>query len=139
MTMIDKQAREERGSAQREGVQTLEAPGALDDPYAKIDAGEVQLDGKDGLIQQLITAGLERGLQAELTEDVGHDRGDPEAWLRENSRNGNFVKMVASNSSSSRSSRESVYVCRLALLTRMSKPPSPSTASATSRLHQSGS
>lgn len=54
MTMIDKQAREERRKAQRQGVEALEASGALDDLYAKIDAGEVKLDGKDGLIQQLI-------------------------------------------------------------------------------------
>jgi len=97
MTMIDKQAREERGRAQREGVEALEASGALDDLYAKIDAGEVQFDGKDGLIQQLIRAGLERGLQAELTEHVGYDRGDPDAWLHANSRNGSFPKTVATS------------------------------------------
>jgi len=97
VTMIDKQAREERGRAQREGVEALEASGALDDLYAKIDAGEVQFDGKDGLIQQLIRAGLERGLQAELTEHVGYDRGDPDAWLHSNSRNGSFAKTVSTS------------------------------------------
>lgn len=61
MTMIDKQ---ERRRVQREGVEALEASGALDELYAMIDSGQVRLGGKDGLIQQLIKAGLERGLQA---------------------------------------------------------------------------
>ena len=97
MSMVDKRAREERRRAQREGVEALEASGALDEVYAKIDAGEVQLEGRDGLIQQLIKAGLERGLQAELTEHVGYERGDPEAGFYPNSRNGTFAKTVASS------------------------------------------
>ncbi len=97
MTMIDKQAREERRRAQREGVEALEASGALDDLYAMIDAGAVRLEGKDGLIQQLIKAGLERGLQAELTEHLGYEKGDPEAGLHPNSRNGSSAKTVATS------------------------------------------
>jgi transposase-like protein len=96
MTMIDKDARERRRREQREGADRLRESGALDDLFAKIDAGEVQLDGKDGLIQQLIKTGLERGLQAELTEHVGYEKGDPEAALHPNSRNGSFPKRVAS-------------------------------------------
>lgn len=84
-------------TTQREGVQALEASGALDDLYAKIDAGEVRLEGKDGLIQQLIKAGLERGLRAELTEHVGYEEGDPEASLYPSSRNGSFLKTVATS------------------------------------------
>lgn len=97
MNMIDKQAREDRRLAQKEGVAALEASGALDELYARIDAGEVQLDGKDGLIQQLIKAGLERGLQAELSEHVGYDKGDPEAAAFANSRNGFSPKTVATS------------------------------------------
>lgn len=97
MTMLDKQEREERRRAQREGVEALEASGALDDIYAMIDAGEVRLDGKDGLIQQLIKAGLEHGLQAELTGHLGYERGDPEAGLHPNSRNGASVKTVGTS------------------------------------------
>lgn len=97
MTMIDKQAREERRREQREGVKALEASGALDDLYALIDAGEVQLDGKDGLIQHMIKAGLERGLQAELTEHVGYEKGDPDAEVFPNSRNGSYPKTVATS------------------------------------------
>ena len=97
MSMIDKQSREDRRRAQREGVEALEASGALDDLYARIDAGEVRFDGRDGLIQQLIKAGLERGLQAELSEHLGYDKGDPDAAAFPNSRNGSFSKKVSTS------------------------------------------
>ena len=97
MSMIDKQSREDRRRAQREGVEALEASGALDDLYARIDAGEVRFDGRDGLIQQLIKAGLERGLQAELSEHLGYDKGDPDAAAFPNSRNGSSAKTVATS------------------------------------------
>ena len=97
MSMIDKQFREDRRRAQREGVEALEASGALDDLYARIDAGEVRFDGRDGLIQQLIKAGLERGLQAELSEHLGYDKGDPDAAAFPNSRNGSFSKKVSTS------------------------------------------
>ena len=76
MTVMDKLDREHRRRAQRDGVAALEASGALDDLYARIDAGDVQLEGRDGLIQHLIKAGLERGLQAELADHLGYDKGD---------------------------------------------------------------
>ena len=94
MTMIDKPDREERRRAQREGVAALEASGVLDDLYARIDAGQIQLEGHDGLIQQLIKAGLERGLQAELSDHLGYDKGDPDARFFDNSRNGSYPKTV---------------------------------------------
>ena len=95
MTMIDKEERAARRREQAEGARRLRESGVLDELFAKIDSGEVQLDGKDGLIQQLIKTGLERGLQAELTDHVGYDRGDPEGSLHDNSRNGSFPKTVA--------------------------------------------
>lgn len=97
MTMIDKHEREERRRVQQEGAEALKASGALDALFAKIDAGEMKFDGKDGLIQQLIKTGLERGLNAELTEHVGYERGDPDASFHGNSRNGSFPKTVASS------------------------------------------
>ncbi|TCO34997.1 transposase-like protein [Rathayibacter tanaceti] len=69
----------------------------MDDLFAKIDVGEIELEGAGGLIQQLIKSGLERGLQGELTEHVGYEKGDPEAAFHENPRNGLFPKTVATN------------------------------------------
>ena len=88
MSVIDPEARERRREEMKNATEKLKASGALDELFAKIDAGEVKLDGHDGLIQQLIKAGLERGLQSELTDHLGYERGDPEASLLPNSRNG---------------------------------------------------
>lgn len=96
MTVIDPEAREQRRREMKAATDKLKASGALDELFAKIDSGEVELGGHDGLIQQLIKAGLERGLQAELTDHLGYERGDPEASLIANSRNGTYPKTVAS-------------------------------------------
>lgn len=97
MTVTEDPARDERRKRMAEGVTRLEASGVLDDLYAQIDSGKVQLEGPDGLIQQLIKAGLERGLQAELTEHLGYEKGDPEAGFYPDSRNGSFPKTVSSS------------------------------------------
>ena len=96
MTMINRDAREERRREQAEGAHKLAESGVLDDLFAQIDAGEIELEGSGGLIQQLIKTGLERGLQAELTGHLGYEKGDTEAVLHPNSRNGSYPKTVAS-------------------------------------------
>lgn len=93
---VDKEAREERREAQREAARRLERSGVLDDLYERIDAGQIEFDGPDGLIQQLIKTGLERGLQAELTDHLGYEKGDPVGRVFDNSRNGSYAKTVAS-------------------------------------------
>ena len=77
-------------------VEELRASGALDALFDKIDAGEVELTGEGGLIPGLIKAALERGLQAELADHLGYEKGDPSAALFVNSRNGTTPKTVAS-------------------------------------------
>ncbi len=86
--------REERRRQQQELADHLKASGAMDDIFAKIDAGE-PLTGEGGLIGTMLKAALERGLEAELTEHVGYERGDAEASLHQNSRNGTSSKTVA--------------------------------------------
>jgi len=86
--------REERRRRQKDIADGLKSSGALDEIFAKIDAGEA-FTGEQGLIGGMLKAALERGLDAELTEHVGYDRGDPEASLYENSRNGTTAKTVA--------------------------------------------
>jgi len=71
------------------------ASGALDELFARIDAGEIELTGDGGFVPGLIKATLERGLQAELTDHVGYEKGDPEARFFPNSRNGATPKTVA--------------------------------------------
>ena len=96
VTVIDPEVRKQRRRESKAASEKLKASGALDELFAKIDSGEVELEGPDGMIQQLIKAGLERGLHAELSDHLGYERGDPTAGLFPNSRNGSYPKTVAS-------------------------------------------
>ena len=88
------QSREERRRRQNEATDALIASGALDDVLAKIDGGE-PLTGEGGLLGSLMKAALERGLNAELSDHLGYEAGDPEASSFPNSRNGYGTKTVA--------------------------------------------
>ena len=94
MTKADPE-REERRRQQKEIADSLKESGALDDIFARIDSGE-SLTGHAGLLKGMLKATLERGLNAELTDHIGYDRGDPEAPMFPNSRNGTFPKTVTS-------------------------------------------
>lgn len=87
-------SREVRRRKQTEMANQLVASGALDDVFARIDAGE-PVGGDDGLLNSLLKATLERGLNAELTEHLGCVVGDREASSFPNSRNGFSAKTVA--------------------------------------------
>src|SRR3954470_22590637 len=87
--------REERRRQQKETADSLKSSGALDEIFARIDAGE-PLTGHAGLLKAMLKASLERGLDAELSDHVGYDRGDPDAAMFPNSRNGSYPKTVAS-------------------------------------------
>ena len=86
--------RAERRRQQKEIADSLRSSGALDEIFARIDAGE-PLTGHEGLLKGMLKASLERGLEVELSDHVGYDRGDPEAAMFPNSRNGSFPKTVA--------------------------------------------
>jgi len=77
-------------------VEQLKNSGALDELFAKIDSGEVELTGDGGLVPALIKETLERGLQAEMTSHLGYARDDREAKATSNARNGSYPKTVAS-------------------------------------------
>lgn len=94
---IDRASREARRKAQEAGAARHVESGLMDDLFAKVNAGEIELEGAGGLIQQLIKSGLERGLQAELTEHVEYQNGDPKAPFHENSGNGSSSMTVATN------------------------------------------
>jgi putative transposase len=94
MTRFDPE-REERRRQQREIADSLRESGALDEIFARIDAGE-PLTGHAGLLKGMLKASLERGLETELSDHVGYDRGDPAAAEFPNSRNGTYPKTVAS-------------------------------------------
>src|SRR5258708_2925467 len=87
--------REERRRRQKEIADSLKESGALDEIFARIDAGE-PLTGHEGLLKGMLKATLERGLETELADHVGYERGDPDAAMFPNSRNGSYPKTVAS-------------------------------------------
>lgn len=93
--MTDEQGPAASAATGRDVAAELAASGALDELFARIDAGQVQMTGTDGLIPGLIKAALERGLQAELSDHLGYDRGAPEASMFDNSRNGSTPKTLA--------------------------------------------
>lgn len=97
MTMAKKldPEREQRRREQKEVADSLTESGALDEIFARIDAGE-PLTGHEGLLKGMLKASLERGLDAELSDHVGYDRGDPDASQFPNSRNGGYPKTLAS-------------------------------------------
>ncbi|KAA0016360.1 IS256 family transposase [Antrihabitans cavernicola] len=75
---------------------SLRSSGALDEVMAKIDAGQLQITGEGGFLQEMVKAVLERGLNTELTSHLGYDKGDPAGRLLPNARNGTSAKTVAS-------------------------------------------
>lgn len=93
------EARDGDSSPSMSGAQAaaaFAASGGMDELFAKIDAGELELNGADGFIPGLIKAALERGLQAELSDHLGYEKGAPEASMFANSRNGSTSKTVKS-------------------------------------------
>jgi len=76
-------------------MDAVKESGAFDELMGFIDRGEIQLDGKDGFIQQIIRAGLERGLKTELSSHLGYEQGESQGRLVPNSRNGSYPKTVS--------------------------------------------
>ncbi|MGP5384120.1 transposase, partial [Glutamicibacter arilaitensis] len=76
-------------------MDAVKESGAFDELMGFIDRGEIQLDGKNGFIQQIIRAGLERGLKSELSSHLGYDKGDGQGRFAPNSRNGSYPKTVS--------------------------------------------
>lgn len=92
-TMTDNNEMEK--SAEKAAVDRLVDAGLLDELMSRVDAGDLQLTGEGGFLPGLIKAVLERGLQAELTEHLGYEKGDPAGRGSPNSRNGSTPKTVA--------------------------------------------
>jgi len=52
-------------------------PAQIDALLADAEAVGIAIDGPDGLISRMIKAVLERGLDVEMADHLGYDRGDP--------------------------------------------------------------
>src|SRR6187401_1399585 len=79
----------------RQAVKQMLDAGLLDEVMDRVDAGSLTLTGEGGFLPEMVKAVLERGLQAELTEHLGYERGDPAGRGSPNSRNGTTPKTLA--------------------------------------------
>ncbi|WP_241242096.1 transposase [Xanthomonas sp. ISO98C4] len=61
------------------------------------------LIGENGLLKQLTKRLVERALDAEMTEQLGHDKHEPVANAAGNTRNGRSRKTLKASSASCRS------------------------------------
>lgn len=68
----------------------------IDQIMSSVDAadGAIELLGEGGVIAELTKRLLERGLEAEMTVELGYERGDPAGRGSGNNRNGTFPKTV---------------------------------------------
>jgi len=68
----------------------------IDDLLGRVEDGGLSLTGPGGFLPELVKSVLERGMQVELTDHLGYDKGDPAGRGSGNSRNGTSPKTVAS-------------------------------------------
>ena len=60
----------------------------IDDALAQAGDSGVSITGREGLLNEIIRAVLERGLSVELDDHLGYEKGDPAGRGSPNSRNG---------------------------------------------------
>lgn len=78
----------------RETVNEMLDAGLLDGLMGRIDKGDLKLTGEGGFLPEMIKAVLERGLQAELTDHLGYEKGTRRGAAG-NARNGTSPKTIA--------------------------------------------
>lgn len=79
----------------RETVNEMLDAGLLDGLMDKVDQNGLALTGQGGFLPELVKAVLERGLQTEMADHLGYDKGDPAGRGSPNSRNGTSDKTVS--------------------------------------------
>ena len=78
----------------RRAARELMSEEFLDRLMARVEEGDLALTGEGGFLPELVKAVLERGLDTELTDHLGYERGDPAASVFSNSRNGSTPKTL---------------------------------------------
>lgn len=66
----------------------------VDRLMAQVDAEGLELLGPEGVLTELTSRVLSRGLEVEMTDHLGYERGDPTGWGSGNNRNGSYPKTV---------------------------------------------
>lgn len=79
----------------RDAVNEMLEAGLLDGVMDKASQEGLALTGQGGFLPELVKAVLERGLQTELADHLGYDKGDPAGRGSPNSRNGTSEKTLS--------------------------------------------
>lgn len=104
MTMTNQDRRTPSGDTVREpAARTLRrrllSDEMIDGLLSEVDAGGLNLTGKDGFLNELLKAVLERGLAVEMDEHLGYEKRDragrEAAGVVGNSRNGSTSKTLS--------------------------------------------
>ena len=66
----------------------------VDRLMAQVDAEGLDLLGPDGVLTELTSRILSRGLEVEMADHLGYEKGDPAGWGSGNNRNGSYDKTV---------------------------------------------
>lgn len=66
----------------------------LDRLMAQVDADGLELLGPEGVLTELTSRLLSRGLEVEMTDHLGYEKGDRAGWGSGNNRNGSYPKTV---------------------------------------------
>ena len=80
--------------AARKLVAEMAGQGWLDDLMSRAGDGGVALTGDGGFLPEMIKAVLEPALEAELSDQLGYERGDPAGVGSGNARNGSTPKTL---------------------------------------------
>ncbi len=95
MTMTDEHDRTEAEPEARRLRREVFSDELVDRLLASTEERGLALTGEGGFLPEMIKAVLERGMQAELSEHLGYDKGDRAGHGSGNSRNGTTPKTVA--------------------------------------------
>ena len=66
----------------------------LDRLMAQVDEEGLELLGPDGVLTELTSRILSRGLEVEMVDHLGYEKGDPAGWGSGNNRNGSYQKTI---------------------------------------------
>jgi len=68
--------------------------GLLDRLMAQVEDEGLELLGPDGVLTELTSRIMNKAMEAELTDHLGYEKGDPAGWGSGNNRNGSYEKTV---------------------------------------------
>jgi putative transposase len=86
---------QQAGGSARDAVNDMIEAGLLDRLMERVGDDGLRLTGEGGFLPEMIKAVLERGLQSELTDHLGYEKGDPAGRGSPNSRNGSTPKTLS--------------------------------------------